>query len=435
MAIYTASSELVGVTKIRFRHISREKAAVLPATSCYLHFGGTISHAALPSRSRVKSITVRGGERKPKLAGDSYIFTAKEEAVLRCRQQSLLESTRSWQGLHSSSRIENIITSEAAMRLSREARRLVRQRRLETVEGLKLQELNAFAPPKVKLARSSPDPQRESESSFPFMKLPYELRQIVYNYHFLQPVEDHRHCDNLHWCPSEERCVFRTFNEGIPVRMLWTVSKAIYQEAMPLYFRTKKFIFTSLTSLIHFLSIIGPYHRQYITNVALETPNDFLCEEDSIRSKAFTLLCKCPALTSLRISFEMCISLVGDYTFQSPTEEELRHALVAIQDLLKLRGIQTLDIVFFDTWLDESRAPRDSLAENLQVLKQPYDAAAVEKRAMEGISPNPIPRENFLGDVIIGKLRCYGTATLEDSVCAFVAISANEVLCKATGTS
>lgn len=147
------------------------------------------------------------------------------------------------------------------------------------VYDLKHEELMAFAP----TARVAQADMRASQEPpvvpFPLMKLPLELRTMIYRIRFAQPAEPH-HLMPVGLMPSLcsfdelplQRCSFRVVNGGVPVHVLWTLSKDLYHEAMPLYVRNTEFTFNSLESLAQFLDKIGPYHRQHVSSVNLKIP-------------------------------------------------------------------------------------------------------------------------------------------------------------------
>lgn len=113
------------------------------------------------------------------------------------------------------------------------------------------------------------------QAHFPFMKLPTELRVMVYNYHFFQAIE---HLTPLCWAtvqpedvaectPGGPVCRLGVVNKGVHLGNLWIASKTIYHEAMPIYFSTHYFQFASIETLGDFLTTIPHYHRQHITKL------------------------------------------------------------------------------------------------------------------------------------------------------------------------
>ena len=268
----------------------------------------------------------------------------------------------------------------------------------------------AFAP-KARVAQGDtpipPTPQGPPLPRFPFMRLPLELRAMVYKMHFTQAAEYtslptfSRSCLRLWGDVAFQRRGFWISNEGVPVRLLWTLSKDLYHEAMPLYFQNTEFTFNSLESLAHFLNVIGPYHRQHVTSVNLNSSrfDSSMDEEEEDRVsdgethaglQALKLLRKCPALQHMQFNLPYVPYHLAD------TSEWFRA-------ILKIRDLKSVDFKSDD---DEKYWPRREqlrkvLEHNkqvLQVLKQPHRPAATKKREDEGISRVVVPR-TFFGSV------------------------------------
>jgi hypothetical protein len=107
--------------------------------------------------------------------------------------------------------------------------------------------------------------QFQRSGSFPFVQLPIELRTMVYAYHFNQPPIK---IYSTEWCPAGNLCPNNIFNANIPVGEIILASKTVYSEAMPMYFRTKDFIFWTSRSMSGFINRAGPFQRDYITSLA-----------------------------------------------------------------------------------------------------------------------------------------------------------------------
>lgn len=137
---------------------------------------------------------------------------------------------------------------------------------------------------------------------FLLMKLPLEIRFMIYNEHFCQigePIGKER------VYPARPVCRLLVVNQGVPVRKLFLVSKFVYQETMPLYFRAKHFQFSSPRSLAKFLDIIGIYQRQHITTITLPLNESFV-------KQASTKLYQYPALANLALTVPDIISATPD---------------------------------------------------------------------------------------------------------------------------
>lgn len=134
------------------------------------------------------------------------------------------------------------------------------------------------------------------------MKLPLEIRFIGYRCHFLQGGE----CAEGHLrIVQQKTCDLLRYNHNVPVRMLWTVSKQLYLEAMPIYFQSKNFKCIRAYRASKFLDTIVPHHRQHITRMTLH----LYCWDR--RCLAFKKIAQCLSLksSSLIIKPPSCPSL------------------------------------------------------------------------------------------------------------------------------
>lgn len=293
------------------------------------------------------------------------------------------------------------------------------------VHHLEQEELMAFAP-KARVAQADTQapqaPQEPPVIPFPFMKLPLELRTMIYRIHFAQPAEPHHLSlfDDLPFGP----CSFRMVNGGVPVRVLWTLSKDLYHEAMPLYFKITDFTFNSLESLAQFLDKIGPYHRQHVSSVNLNIykfdssmarDNRLSDDETYAGLQAVKLLRNCPALRRMKFSFSSTVSHMAE------TSELFRA-------ILKIRGLDFVDVSRFRSWPGPSPADLIQAQEHneqaLQVLKRPYRAAAVKKREERGISNVVVPR-TFFGSINKSEVRGWFDVRMSKVVMEFSEDSAS----------
>ncbi|MCJ1428134.1 hypothetical protein MMC29_006042 [Sticta canariensis] len=237
-------------------------------------------------------------------------------------------------------------------------------------------ERKAFAPNNETYFRS----KRESQSlamdaTFPLMRLPVEIRLIIYEFHFLQAGEVAEAEKN---CPAGESCCAKRYNRNVPVRMLWMASKTLYQEAMPTYFRTKNFRFPDPEHLLAFLRVIGPHHRQYITQITL-----YLRVIDN--AKVFKRIAQCPSLEHLSLVIQ---------PFRHDRVELMRRP--AIRSLLTIRNLKSVQFGFLHhhhTILPSTAM--EEIVDALQVLKQPYDAITLRQRAVQGFSKTRDVRTTF----------------------------------------
>ena len=196
------------------------------------------------------------------------------------------------------------------------------------IHHLRQEELMAFAP-KACIAQADPQPpQSPPVVPFPFMKLPLELRSIVYKIHFSQPGEPH------HLVPpsrSHIHVVSTNFRMDVApsglsmggscASTMVTFKKDLYHEAMPLCFQTTQFRFNSFMSLGQFLNVIGPYQQQHLTSVILD---DCRCDTSKLSEnylsenvihaglRAMKLLRSCAALRHLKITLPATVSHMAE---------------------------------------------------------------------------------------------------------------------------
>lgn len=270
-------------------------------------------------------------------------------------------------------------------------------------DDLKQEELTAFAP-KARVVQA--ETQSLPVVPFPLMKLPLELRILVYKMHFSQPAEPHRPLGPQQELPAMcyqdklpfGRCPFRTFNGGIPVRQLWTLSKDLYHEAMPIYFQTTEFKFSSFGGLGRFLSMIGPYHRQHVTRVILNT----CLFDSSVDSEDFlTAVGKNTGLKALKL-LRGCEALRHMKIIMLPSQNHMAETSELFRAILKIRNLRSLDV--YDYWSRWDLYAHLFLEfheynkQALQVLKRPRRAADVEEREKKGTFSVAIPR-TFFGSI------------------------------------
>lgn len=224
------------------------------------------------------------------------------------------------------------------------------ENRYSEIEDRKSKERRAFAGSHGPRTLSAMLPT--TKASFPLMKLPLEIRIMIYEFHFLQPMD----CGiRQRSCPAGELCWF--YND-VSVRMFFMLSKAIYAEAMPVYYRTKTFR-VDYGRVSNVLAKIGPEQRQYITKIAIGF-DPFYASPD------VPLLMDCPSLKELTIFVgNVVVSQARARINGQSSLELLRH----------IRGIERLAILFYlddESITSEDKQIRKELVETLQVLKQPY---------------------------------------------------------------
>lgn len=209
------------------------------------------------------------------------------------------------------------------------------------------------------------------------MELPLELRLMIYKCHFLQDGTFPKWQQN---CPARDMCSAKTYNLNVPVRMLWTVSKQVYHEAMPIYFQSKQFCFDQPSKVVDFVQTIGPYHRPHITRITLHMH----CLDD------YSYVFK---------KFSQYVSLQHLSLILLPYREEhwpRINCSNGTKDLLKIRNLKSVSVEVgpladeIGEWVDQ-----EEFLNAIQILKHPYDAAAIKRRAARGVLDAKIARKWF----------------------------------------
>ncbi|KAL8999985.1 MAG: hypothetical protein Q9169_001230 [Polycauliona sp. 2 TL-2023] len=220
--------------------------------------------------------------------------------------------------------------------------------------------------PTLRKDRSENDVSAE-EAFFPFMKLPTELRVMVYSYHFSQAAKHpFQRCvlgRKAGICGPEHgrACRRRNVNKGAHLGNLWMVSKTIYHEAPPIYFGgTRHLQFASLQNLLKFLTTIPHYHRQHITKLSFDYTTAVNCTSmgEFDMQQTFRLLSECPNLVELGMSIDWPqIRWITDFG-------------MGFKSLLKVRGnVGGSDYYIFQRSLGWSRAHRaDFLLSSMENL-------------------------------------------------------------------
>lgn len=163
----------------------------------------------------------------------------------------------------------------------------------EIQSGLRELELDGTQKPEMGiLPGSAVGPKFTTPSqTFPFMRLPTELRITVYEMRFQHAKEPGTMGQH---CPAGDHCRNRVCNDK-PVRMLFMVSRYVRAEAMDVYYSPKHFKFNSVFSLGNFLSVIGQEQRNHLRTLTVTDITGFAT------SNGFTQLGTCAALKHLNI--------------------------------------------------------------------------------------------------------------------------------------
>lgn len=229
----------------------------------------------------------------------------------------------------------------------------------------------------------------KSATPFPFMKLPLELRQRVYYFHFQQAKRPGGLGKD---CPAGDYCPNAVYNDSVSVRELIKVNKLVYDEAMPVYYRSQVFIFKSIKKFRAFLRAIGPFQRSYVAHVSFVWRGYHGTE-------VFRLLADCPRLRYLEVA-------VGPYF-----REELIHPrphwrqqwevmsptkCPGVKTLLNIRGLLSVEFTLWREILRTRPLPDvEAFEEALQLLTQPYDNNTKRRGPAREFALSGTPRYDF----------------------------------------
>lgn len=233
----------------------------------------------------------------------------------------------------------------------------------------------------VKIARS--------EKPFPFMKLPPELRLMIYKEVLIAPSDIGIHYDN--WADMLLTTVEyddhgSVYYSPAAACSLFRVSKECYKEAMPVYFGCNNFLFSSLDAL----TVLNKIKIEYRRSFKSFTINFWGLSP----AKSARLLRGCTALRqlSLRMSYRT-VRYSGSQFLPLLNWD-------GVNDLLKVRGItdlkvRPLDYACTGQYLDKFLKGWQPFVKTLQVLKQPYSAAALRRQDMKDYPPKRAKRTVF----------------------------------------
>lgn len=201
-------------------------------------------------------------------------------------------------------------------------------------------------------------------TSFPFMRLPLEMRIEVYKLYFEKDEEN--------WY-------------GLPTFPLLIACKTTYNEALPFFMRASPLKFTEAGLMGDCLGRMPSFQRQFITHIY------FSFTGTNARS-AFQTLQGCIRLKLLTI----------DLTWSgAPLVRKRRNGLELLDckgvlELLQLRGLTTVELVF------DNKGPffddMEEFLEALKVLNEPFNArtaakgvSARRKAAAQGLRKDFLP--------------------------------------------
>ncbi|MCJ1463877.1 hypothetical protein MMC07_002486 [Pseudocyphellaria aurata] len=197
-------------------------------------------------------------------------------------------------------------------------------------------------------------------AGFPFLKLPLEVRNMVYKELLVKrkPIRMRRPKER----PQSEPAVLGAF----------TVSKQIHQEAMSIYFGCNIFSAGGLIILAKFLHNIGPNACNAIRAVSIQyhSKNEY-SEHNEI---GFERLAQCGSLRKIRL-------LIGSFYRWNKNPDPGKYVPIlkrpGIQSLLKTRGIEELDVKVKFRPSERTCPPevfekdRESFMQALLIVKEP----------------------------------------------------------------
>lgn len=224
------------------------------------------------------------------------------------------------------------------------------------------------------------------DEPFPFMKLPLELRQMVYKELLVMPwpiTMDAPYC-----CYYPRKHLTHVLHDDGQLHeycplitcQIRQVSKALHIETTPIYFGHNTFKFRNLNALSFFLTKLKSESRRSITSLIVRY-------EGGHPARSMKLLRSCFAL---RLSI--------DCTWETMRYGQFPwYTIRGLKDLLQIRGIQTLEL--------KKPTPREPFGfaayewqdflEALQVLKQPYTEAAIRRQCKKEYAPEKAKRTLF----------------------------------------
>ncbi|KAL8876822.1 MAG: hypothetical protein Q9198_005048 [Flavoplaca austrocitrina] len=234
-----------------------------------------------------------------------------------------------------------------------------------------------------------------SEKSFPFMKLPPEIRNTIYEMALFVPDPI---CIYFVWPggnwyrpPSGVHGGLRT-NRHSPREtcQLLLVCKDVYFEASRLYFRNNIFYCYGVEDLCEFLTKLTIQQRRNIRSLS------FHFSDGHAPAKAMRLLRGCVSLRDLTISFTR--STLHEFGLRMP--ESLKR-LPGLGDLLKVHSIQELQIIvplalpYSRYYSFNGEVSPESFIKDLQVLKLPRSAASLRRQDEKDFPPEKAGRTVF----------------------------------------
>jgi hypothetical protein len=220
---------------------------------------------------------------------------------------------------------------------------------------------------------------------FPFMRLPPEIRNMVYKELLVQPgVVCVQYNDLLmqkyvrkrfrmeEYVRSKDGLGIDVCIDGRSIRQLLWTSKTIYREASTFYFGSNHFRFECLGTFTTCLQHLKPDFRRLLRRITVPFTND-------TPARAMKLLGTCISLS------ELTLEISSLSTTWSSRRHQGRMKFNGLNDLLKIRGLDKLTVD--STRLEPFRrkgidvfADEKGLANVLQILKEPHDPAKLKRQ-------------------------------------------------------
>ncbi|KAL9609674.1 MAG: hypothetical protein Q9167_005583 [Letrouitia subvulpina] len=205
---------------------------------------------------------------------------------------------------------------------------------------------------------------------FPLMRLPAEIRRMVYKEILVMPGEV--------GIPMPKP--FRDYKTQPYVRKFFLTSKAVYAEAMPIYFGLNTFYFHKMSYMEDFLKHTAVDHRRCIRRVSFKFYG-------TAPARALKLLRECVSLEYLHVKAGVLYTLGGKH-------EHLMSAH-GLNNLLKIRGIKKLEVTCNDPPDRYSPIDWDCFLGALQLLKEPHTPQFLRLQEKKDYPPDKAKRTVF----------------------------------------
>ncbi len=185
---------------------------------------------------------------------------------------------------------------------------------------------------------------------FPILRLPLELRIMVYKFALTFPCEGGRWTvRRIHQFSGQVNGRSVPAANPTEILALLSVSRQIYEEAVGIFYSENSFEFHSLSVLWSFLSGIGKKRRKFLRNLALDYCSYY--QEQFSRDKRFApnifkLFKEEMTLRSLHIKIDEVIILHRNKKFKGP------QSFPGFGNLIRVRGIKELT---FEGRFDETK--------------------------------------------------------------------------------